>query len=94
MFVCVCNLCLAARVCVSILIYICLTAWHMCLLREDAVPVFVCKMRHRGVGSEGNTALRCPHRPLVMRMPLPATVAMVTAGKGVHTLLVESAHVL
>lgn len=41
------------------------------------------------MGSEGNAMLRCPYRPLVPRMPLPVTVAMVTAGKGVYILNVE-----
>lgn len=41
--VCVCarNVCLAARVYVSILIYFCLTAWHMCLLCECVASVLV-----------------------------------------------------
>lgn len=29
--VCVCDLCLTAHVCVSILIYFCSYVWHMCL---------------------------------------------------------------
>lgn len=41
------------------------------------------------MGSEGNGVLRCPYCPLVPRMPLPVTVAMVTVGKGVHILDVE-----
>lgn len=39
------------------------------------------------MGSQGNTMPRCPHRPLVPRMPLPVSVAMVTAGKGVQVLV-------
>lgn len=29
--VCVCNLCLTAHACVSILIYFCLSVWHICM---------------------------------------------------------------
>lgn len=46
------------------------------------------KMRSKGLGCEGTTVPRCPHCPLVMRMPLSATVTMVTAEEGAHALLV------
>lgn len=61
--ICVCNLCLTAHVCVSILIYFCLPAWHMrlsaCARGASFSPrvcvrvracVFVCEqqMRRRG----------------------------------------------
>ena len=85
--VCVCVICAWLRVFASVLIYLSLTAWHMCLFFECVatmsvclcvcvcgnvcVCVFVCVCVRRGtwVGSEGNAMLRCPHCPLVMRMP-------------------------
>lgn len=60
---------------------------QVCSVRIGAlVPVW--KMRSKGLGCEGTTMPYCPHCPLVMRMPLSATVTMVTAEKGAHTLLV------
>lgn len=62
--------------CVAHVSFVC-----VCLRAEDEAP---------GWEAVKATAVRshCPHCPLVMRMPLPATVAMVTAGKAAHTLLV------
>lgn len=51
--VCVCNLCLTAHVCVSILIYICLPVWHMCLsMRNLRVCVCVCEWQMRQWGGQ------------------------------------------
>ena len=66
----VCNLCMAACICVHFNSSVFDCVAHVSFVRPRlCVCVCVCVRRGTWVGSEGNAMLRCPHCPLVMRMP-------------------------